>query len=83
MVNMLSHLDDCIPIMGSKVFFALRALSVALRKLNDFSLLNLNVLIYFSFYFYLNLHSFGMRLGPYELCIFQNNFIQSFHFSKQ
>jgi hypothetical protein len=49
MSNILTNLNNCVPVMRSEVFPALRALSVSLDKLDHLGLLNLKLVADFPF----------------------------------
>lgn len=76
----LANLNQCIPIMGCKVFFAVRTLSIFLDEFDYFALLDPSVLIDRSDILNFELDSLGVRLGPQKFGIFQLLLSQSFYF---
>jgi hypothetical protein len=61
---MLANLNQCVPIMRCKVFFAVGALSIFLYEFNYFALLDPSVLIDGSDILNSEFDSLGVRLGP-------------------
>jgi len=82
-VSVLPDLDKRIPIVGSKLFLAIRALCVFLDELHDLGLLNFCALVYQSYKLYFNAHSFAVGFGPNKFGIFYLHFSQAFYLLQQ
>jgi len=71
----LSHLYNCVPIMRSKVFFTVVALSINLNELNNFGLFHLNFVTNIFSDVYFKFEPFGVRLCPNKFSIYEMCFI--------
>ncbi len=80
MVNLLPHLDNCIPIMWCEILFTFRTLGVNLDKLDDFGLLDLSFVVDIFSDIDFDFEPFWVRLGPYKLGVDELDFIESLDF---
>ncbi len=80
MFNLLSNLDNCIPIMWRKILFTFRTLSVDLHKLDNLGLFDLYFIIdvFSDIDFYIE--PFWMGFGPYKFRIEEMNFVKPLDF---
>lgn len=79
-VDLLPHLNNCIPIMWRKIFFTVRTLCINLNEFDHLCLFNLNFVIDIFSDIYFDFEPFRVRLSPYEFGIEEMNFVESLDF---
>lgn len=65
---MLSYLNESVPVMRCKLFFAFVALGIFFDELDYLSLLDFGSLVYYTNKLYFDSHAFAMRFSPYKFC---------------
>ena len=62
----LSYLNEGIPVVRCKLFFAFVTLSVFFDELDYLSLLDFGSLVYYTNKLYFDSHAFTVRFSPYK-----------------